>query len=427
MKCGLLGRNISYSYSKEIHEMLGLYSYDLLSVESDDIPAILESGGYDGFNVTIPYKKTIMESLDEVDPLAAAIGAVNTVYKKEGKWIGTNTDLHGFLAMAKGAGISLAGKHVLILGTGGASAMVQYACAEEGASKVTVCSRKPKTHRKPGEPAQVHDDDSITFCDYSSLPADAQILVNCTPVGTSPDITDSPVDLSRLSELEGVLDLVYNPRKTTLALQAESLGLKVSTGLPMLVAQATLAARYFLGDDAPDLPLTDGELLSAVQKAKRNIVLIGMPGCGKSSLGKQLAKELGRPFLDSDRLFSEKYGKKAGEYIEQEGEPAFREKETAIYRELAGKSGLVIATGGGVVERPENLVMLKQNGYVIYIQKDLENLATKGRPLSKGGDALADLFERRDPLYKKAADAIVSNDRNFRRTAAALKRLALRD
>ena len=433
MKCALVGKSIGYSYSKEIHEKMGLYGYDLCSVAPEDLSAFVAShlrgalsasGGtpeqYAGINVTIPYKKTIMPLLDEVDELASAIGAVNTVYHRDGKLVGTNTDLYGFLYMLREAGIPLKGKKVLILGTGGACAMVRYACLKEGAASVTIASRDPEN----AAICQAH------CCGYNALPADTQILINTTPAGTYPNVEACPVDLSDaavLPALEGVADLIYNPAKTTLLLAAEARGIPCAGGLSMLVAQAVAAKERFLeGTGVADTRNTNTlirSLISETARAKRNVVLIGMPGSGKSSLGRDIAKRLHMTFKDSDRIITNVTGRKPGEIIEQDGEAAFRKIESQVLADLAKEHGQVIATGGGVVEREENMRALAHNGYFILLTKKLHRLATKGRPLSKDPAALAALYARRKPLYEKWADLTVDNDRYYKDTLAYILRM----
>ena len=434
MKCALVGKKIGYSYSKEIHEAMGLYEYDLCSVALEDLDAFVaahlrgktagrQAAGeppvqYTGPNVTIPYKKIIMPLLDEVDELATAIGAVNTVYRRDGKLTGTNTDLYGFLYMLREAGIALRGKKVLILGSGGACAMVRYACLKEEAASITIATRDSF---KAASPCHSH-----AYCLYDALPQDAQILINTTPVGTYPDVDACPVDLtdpSVLPQLEGVADLIYNPAKTTLLLAAQERGIPCTGGLTMLVAQAVAAKERFLGES----PNTDNTelirtLAAATTRSKRNIILIGMPGSGKSSLGRDIAKRLGMTFCDSDRIIAERTGRQPGEIIEQDGEPAFRAIESAALADLAKEHGQVIATGGGVVEREENMRALARNGYFILLTKKLHRLATKGRPLSKDPAALAALYARRQPLYEKWADLSVNNDRYYKDTLAFILR-----
>lgn len=433
MKCALVGKSIGYSYSKEIHEKMGLYGYDLCSVAPEDLTAFVASHlrgaaqasgdtpeQYAGINVTIPYKKTIMPLLDEVDELASTIGAVNTVYHRDGKLIGTNTDLYGFLYMLREAGIPLTGKKVLILGTGGACAMVRYACLKEGAASITIASRDPEN----AAVCQVH------CCGYDTLPEDTQILINTTPAGTYPNVEACPVDLSDaavLPALEGVADLIYNPARTTLLLAAEARGIPCAGGLSMLVAQAVAAKERFLeGTGVADTRNTGTlirSLISETARAKRNVVLIGMPGSGKSSLGRDIAKKMHMTFKDSDRIITDVTGRKPGEIIEQDGEAAFRKIESQVLADLAKEHGQVIATGGGVVEREENMRALAHNGYFILLTKKLHRLATKGRPLSKDPAALAALYARRKPLYEKWADLTVDNDRYYKDTLAYILRM----
>ena len=444
MKCARVGKSIGYRYSKEIHEAMGLYGYDLCSVALEDLDAFVAAHlrgkaapargktaeppvQYTGLNVTIPYKKIIMPLLDEVDELATAIGAVNTVYRRDGKLIGTNTDLYGFLYMLQEAGISLRGKKVLILGSGGACAMVRYACLKEEAASITIATRDAF---KAESPCHSH-----AYCLYDALPQDTQILINTTPVGTYPDVDACPVDLSDpsvLPQLEGVADLIYNPAKTTLLLAAKERGIPCTGGLTMLVAQAVAAKERFLEDSGADSAPGDAaqedqtalirDLVKKTAHSKRNIVLIGMPGSGKSSLGRDIAKRLGMTFCDSDRIITERTGRQPGEIIEQDGEPAFRAIESAVLADLAREHCQVIATGGGVVEREENMRALAHNGTFILLTKKLHRLATKGRPLSQDPAKLTALYKRRRPLYEKWADLTVNNDRYYKDTLAFILR-----
>lgn len=460
LRCALLGERLGHSYSKEIHERIGLYGYDLCEVARQDLGSFVETHlraplssddgrPYAGINVTIPYKQAIIPYLDEVDALATSIGAVNTVYRRRATdaaatddvdrsemLVGSNTDYFGFLYMLRMAGLSLAGKHVLILGSGGASAMIQYACLHgdgvaattDSARSVTVVSRHPQAAGTRGHLATEDGPLAVRFCDYDHLPEETQILINTTPVGTYPEVESSPIDLSdaaaTLPRLEGVVDLIYNPLRTTLLLQAEERGLPAIGGLNMLVGQAVAASRLFVeGDTArapreadPDSKGSIGQLCEELHRETQNIVLIGMPGSGKTSLGKDIAKRTGRTFRDSDKEIFAQTGRRPAEIIREDGEDAFRRIESGVIATLAKEHGLVIATGGGVVERKENMTALRRNGYFLYLKKRLAALATKDRPLSQDMDALKALQARRAPLYEKVADLVVDNNRYYQDT-----------
>lgn len=386
MRCGLVGKKLAHSYSKRIHGMLGDYSYDLFEVEPDALEEFVRRGGMDGLNVTIPYKKTVLPWCDELSPAALQIGSVNTlVFGKDGSIRGHNTDYDGFLYLADSAGVDFAGKKVLVLGSGGTSLTVRQAVADRGAGEVIVVSRS-------GE----HN--------YGNLDRhrDAQVIINTTPVGMYPDCAGVPVELDRFPMLSGVLDVVYNPLRTGLVRTAQRLGIPASGGLPMLVRQAAAAAELFTGKLLP-AGKTE-KVLRELEREITNIVLIGMPGSGKSSVGLEISRRLGREFVDTDALVEKKSRRKVQDIIAQDGEEAFRILEREAVREAGGRCGLVIATGGGAVLCPDNYSPLAQNGRIYFLRRDLLSLPTEGRPLSKD---LASLYARRAPLYRSFADAQV--------------------
>jgi shikimate dehydrogenase len=358
--------------------------------------------------VTIPYKKTVIPFCDELSDLAKAIGSVNTLLRREdGSIFGDNTDAFGFETLLRQVMPgSLTGKKALVLGTGGASATVCAVLKGHGANVIPISRRGENNYEN------------------ISLHADAALIVNTTPLGMYPNNGKSPLDLARFKDLEGVMDVIYNPLRTALLMQAEELGVPCTNGLTMLVAQAKAAAEYFLGKKIPD-----GEIDSisrGLRDMLTNIILIGMPGSGKSSLGRDIAKKLHMTFKDSDRIITDVTGRKPGEIIEQDGEAAFRKIESQVLADLAKEHGQVIATGGGVVERDENMQALAHNGYFILLTKKLHRLATKGRPLSKDPAALAALYARRKPLYEKWADLTVNNDRYYKDTLAYVLRMLSR-
>ena len=387
---GLIGEKLGHSYSKEIHETLG-YGYDLWEVAPEELGAFMERADFEGINVTIPYKKEVMRYLDEVSDTAERLGAVNTVYKKSGRLIGTNTDYAGLKYTAKRAGIDLKGKNVLVLGgTGGAGGMARVLAEDEGAARVDIASRRSG----PGTVS------------YDDLPRDTQIVINATPAGMYPDTDAVPADISVFDALEGLIDIIYNPLRTSLRQQAEKAGARTAGGLPMLVRQATEAAGYFRGGDFSG---ETEKILRRLEKEMENIVLIGMPGCGKSSIAKKAARRLGRDVKDIDREITARYGRTPAEIIERDGEEAFRDIESLVIADIAKEKSLVIATGGGAVKRSENIDALKRNGRVFLIDREMSKLSTKGRPLSRG-DGLKKLYRERMPLYRAAADVTVKND-----------------
>ncbi len=400
MKCGLLGRKLGHSYSPQIHAFLGDYSYDLFEKEPDQILDFLKNGDFTGINVTIPYKKDVIPYLDEFSDVALKLGAVNTIVRRpDGSLFGHNTDYFGFASMVKRSGLEVAGKKVLILGSGGASNTVTAVLKELG-STVIVVSRSGENNY-----ANLH------------LHRDASVIVNTTPVGMYPNTGVSPVDLKQFPHLEGVLDVVYNPARTQFLLDAETLGLPCCNGLWMLVAQAKEAAEYFTG-----IPISDSVIETIYRKLSQqmqNIVLIGMPGCGKSTVAELLAKELKRNLLDADAEIIRLAGKSIPDIFSQDGEEVFRSWETQALDALGKGSGAIIATGGGCVTRPRNYPLLHQNGRIFWLQRPLNDLPTEGRPLSQA-NALSDLYAVRKPMYESFADHIIDNSGNIRDTVSAI-------
>ena len=390
MEYGLLGEKLGHSFSPQIHRDLAGYDYQLLPTPPEAVEDLFARRAFQGLNVTIPYKRTVMPLCDEIDPRAAAIGAVNTVVNQNGRLTGYNTDIDGFLYMARRAGVDMTGKKVVILGSGGTSRTTRAAAGELGAREIVTVSR--------------HGEDN-----YQNLSrhADAQVLVNTTPVGMYPNWGQSPVSLESFPALEGVLDVVYNPLRTALLLQAEERGLPRSCGLPMLVAQAKRAAELFTGQNIDDSRAE--AVLHGLRGQLTNIVLIGMPGCGKTTVGRALAGKLGRTFVDLDEEIVRRAGMSIPEIFAREGEAGFRERESALVREFGERTGLVVSTGGGVVTRRENYIPLKQNGLLLHLRRDPAALPTDGRPLSQA-TAPEELWRRRAPLYAAFADGEIDNN-----------------
>ena len=390
MEYGLLGEKLGHSFSPQIHRDLAGYDYQLLPTPPEAVEDLFARRAFQGLNVTIPYKRTVMPLCDEIDPRAAAIGAVNTVVNRNGRLTGYNTDIDGFLYMARRAGVDMAGKKVVILGSGGTSRTTRAAAGELGAREIVTVSR--------------HGEDN-----YQNLSrhADAQVLVNTTPVGMYPNWGQSPVSLESFPALEGVLDVVYNPLRTALLLQAEERGLPRSCGLPMLVAQAKRAAELFTGQNIDDSRAE--AVLHGLRGQLTSIVLIGMPGCGKTTVGRALAGKLGRTFVDLDEEIVRRAGTSIPEIFAREGEAGFRERESALVREFGERTGLVVSTGGGVVTRRENYIPLKQNGLLLHLRRDPASLPTDGRPLSQA-TAPEELWRRRAPLYAAFADGEIDNN-----------------
>ena len=390
MEYGLLGERLGHSFSPQIHRDLAGYDYQLLPTPPEAVEDLFARRAFQGLNVTIPYKRMVMPLCDEIDPRAAAIGAVNTVVNRNGRLTGYNTDIDGFLYMARRAGVDMAGKKVVILGSGGTSRTARAAAGELGAREIVTVSRRGEDN-------------------YQNLSrhADAQVLVNTTPVGMYPNWGQSPVSLESFPALEGVLDVVYNPLRTALLLQAEERGLPRSCGLPMLVAQAKRAAELFTGQNIDDSRAE--AVLHGLRGQLTNIVLIGMPGCGKTTVGRALAGKLGRTFVDLDEEIVRRAGTSIPEIFAREGEAGFRERESALVREFGERTGLVVSTGGGVVTRRENYIPLKQNGLLLHLRRDPAALPTDGRPLSQA-TAPEELWRRRAPLYAAFADGEIDNN-----------------
>ena len=389
MKCGLLGRKLGHSYSPQIHNLLGDYSYVLFEKEPEELENFLRNGDFSGLNVTIPYKKEVIPYLSELSPTAKKMGCVNTVLRRsDGTLYGHNTDYFGFTSLVRHAGLSVAGKKVLVLGSGGASNTAVAALKDLGASPVVI-SRSGENNY-----GNLH------------LHRDAAAIVNATPVGMYPNTGVSPIDLALFPHLEGVLDVIYNPARTQLLLDAEKLGIPRENGLWMLVAQAKEAAEVFTGGKISDEVIE--KIYRKLSHQMKNIVLIGMPGCGKSTIGTLLAEKLGRTLADADEKIISLAGKSIPEIFAQDGEPTFRDWETKALTELGKQSGLVIASGGGCVTQKRNYPLLHQNGYLVWLERDCRVLPTDGRPLSQAND-LGKMYAVRKPLYEAFADIRVEN------------------
>ena len=404
LRCGLLGRTLGHSYSPAIHALLGDYRYDLIELEPEALEAFVKTGPWDGLNVTIPYKKAVVPFCDVLSPLAQTLGSVNTLVKRDGKIYGDNTDAYGFEAMVHHLGVDCRGKKALVLGSGGASVTAQAVLEQLGAA-VTVISRSG-----PDNYENLHRH------------GDAAILVNATPVGMYPKAGQSPVDLDRLPQLEAVLDIVYNPTRTRLILDAQARGIPCESGLLMLVAQAVRASEIFTGPAIPEETLS--RVVAAVARDMENVTLIGMPGAGKTTVGRILAQKLGREFVDCDEVLVQRAGMPIPDYFARFGEDAFRQLETALLRELGQKSRLVLATGGGCVTRPENRDLLRQNGTVVWLKRPLHDLPIAGRPVSQAL-GVEEIYRRRQPLYEQFSDFAVDNTTPEAAAEAILQQLSV--
>lgn len=423
-KYGLIGKTLVHSYSKEIHEALGRYQYQLFSLAEDEMPDFINARDFCGLNVTIPYKKDVIPLCDEVTDLARGIGAVNTLFWKNASGtgssesisqedkilVGHNTDYEGFLYAASRAGIDFEGKGVLILGTGGTSLMARRAAADQNAAKIYIASRHPETDPPSG--SEIQDAGILSTVSYDQLPEIADsidVIVNTTPVGTFPNNMQQVIRLKDFPGCQAVIDVIYNPFKTALLLEAEKLGLKYTNGLPMLAAQATAAAGYFLGTPGA-FQKENQRIIKSMKQRMGNIVLIGMPGTGKSLIGKFLAELTGKTLQDTDAKIEEEAKMTIPEIFEKEGEAGFRDRESAICKKLGKERNLIIATGGGAILRPENVDALRQNGTLVHITRSIDKLPTRGRPLSKNIETLKKMEAQRMPLYKAAADITFRNN-----------------
>lgn len=396
---GLIGRKLGHSYSPQIHALIGDYEYKLYPMEEEAIPSFLQ-GEFDGMNVTIPYKETVMPFLAEISPEAKRIGSVNTLVRNpDGSLTGHNTDYFGF-SWILGDTAAFTGKKALILGSGGASKTVQAVLGDRGVPYVVISRTGENNY------ANLH------------LHADAELIVNTTPVGMFPDVEAAPVDLSLFPNCRLVLDLIYNPAKTSLMLQADALGIENRGGIGMLSAQAVKAAELW-GLRDPSAPDPVGIIAENVQRDMKSIALIGMPGCGKSSIGQALAEMTGRTFIDVDERIVELAGKPIPEIFADEGETAFRALETQALAAAAKESRAVIATGGGVVTQERNRDLLRRNCTVVLIERELSELPIAGRPLSQGR-GVEEIYRERKPLYDAWCDARYTNT-SIEQTAAAIK------
>ena len=391
MRCGLLGKPLGHSYSPQIHAQLGDYSYELFEKQPEELENFLRHGEFDALNVTIPYKKAVLPYCAVLSDAVKAIGSANTLVRQpDGTLFADNTDAFGFSCIADECGVDIAGKKALVFGSGGASVTAQYVLKTRGAREVLVISRS-------GE----HN--------YENLEknTDAEILVNTTPLGMYPNNGASPADLTRFPRCEAVLDVVYNPARTALLLQAEALGIPHAGGLLMLVAQAKRASELFTGSAIADTRI--GEIYRTLAVQMQNIVLVGMPGCGKSSIGTLLAEKLDRPFLDADAEIEKAAGMPIPDFFKLYGEAAFRDLESRVLAELGKRSGAVIATGGGAVLREENYAALHQNSTIVWLTRDLARLPIDGRPVSQA-TSLDALFAARKARYERFADHIIDNN-----------------
>lgn len=408
MKCGLIGRKLGHSYSCQIHHAIADYSYDLWELEPEQLAPFLQKGDFAGVNVTIPYKQQVIPYLDDLSDTARAIGAVNTIVNRSGRLYGDNTDLAGMIALIRRLGLGLHGKKVLILGTGGTSKTARAAAQQLGAAEVYRLSRSGR-------------EDAVTYEEARRLHGDAAVLINTTPCGMYPAVEDCPLDPADFPRLEGVVDAVYNPLRTNLVLAARERGIPAQGGLYMLAAQAVYAGALFRGCQAAqaDIDLAYRTVLRQVE----NIVLIGMPSAGKTTVGQLLARRTGKKFTDTDTLAEQRIGMTIADYFRTSGEEAFRAREQETVAEVSAAGGQIIATGGGAILRRENLTALRRNGLLVFLDRPIEQLtATVDRPLASDREALRRRYEERYALYRAAADVYIKNDGSPEEAADQIER-----
>ncbi len=389
---GLVGKKLPHSFSKEIHEKLADYSYELIELTEEEVDVFFREKRFSAVNVTIPYKETVIPYLDWISDIARRIGAVNTVVNKNGKLYGYNTDYYGMKALILKIGLDFSGKKVLILGTGGTCKTAKALATDLGASQILSVSRQKK-------------DTHITYDEAITCHQDAQIIINTTPSGMYPNCNEKPIDIANFPQLEGVVDAVYNPLRTNLVSDAKKRGIKAEGGLYMLVMQAVVAVEKFLGTTIS--AETADQVFCSVLAAKENIVLTGMPGSGKSTVGKCMKPD-GFFFVDTDTEVEKRAGCTIKELIEKQGETYFRDLESEVIRDVSQESGQIISTGGGAILRDENVTCLKQNGTIFFLDAEFKRLsATEDRPLSDTVEKLKELYEKRIGIYRSTADVVV--------------------
>ncbi len=409
MKYGLIGEHLGHSFSKQIQtriaeiENVKDYDYQLVELDKEEFKEFMEKKDFKGINVTIPYKKDVIPYLDEMDESAKAIGAVNTIINVDGKLKGYNTDFGGFLYMVKAHNVHMEGKKVLIIGNGGACAAVKAVCKHENAKDIVIVSRSANRG-------------AIGYDEMYTSHLDADIVVNTSPVGMFPNIANAPIDVSWFHKLECVLDVVYNPILTRLCFEAQEADIKRVIGLEMLIAQAKYTFEIFENMSFDDSIIDD--IKKEMLKARCNIVLIGMPSAGKTTIGKMLEQKIGKEFFDLDDMIIAKAGKSIPEIFQESGEAGFRAIETEVAIEASKMNNKIIATGGGVVKHKVNMDFLRLNGITIFIDRDIDKLISSdpNRPLSSSKQALQQMYKERYPLYQKYAAYIAVNNANIEET-----------
>ena len=396
MDYGLIGEKLGHSYSKLIHEKFGFYTYELKEIPRDELDAFMRAKDFKGINVTIPYKQDVIKYLDYVDDKASTIGAVNTVVNKDGKLYGYNSDYFGLKTLLDCNEFDLKNKKVLILGTGGTSKTAYAVCEDSGASFLCKVSRSAK-------------DGALSYEDVYEKHSDASYIVNTTPAGMYPNLDGMSVDLRRFTNLEGVADVIYNPLRTRLIEEAEELEIKNCSGLRMLVYQAVAACEFFIGKK-PDDNVSESIITELVNE-NENIVLTGMPGSGKSTIGKELSASLKKEFIDTDALIVEREKREISDIFATDGEAYFRNVEKEVIKEVSLRKNVIISTGGGCILNPENIKNLKANGRIFFLDRKPEDLVpTDDRPLANEKSKIMKLYEDRLPIYQRTADYIINGE-----------------
>lgn len=408
MRYGLIGEKLGHSFSKDIHERIADYTFDLIPLSKEEFKTFMEKKEFTALNVTIPYKKDVIPYLDEMDEHAKAIGAVNTIVNRDGKLKGYNTDFTGFLYMVKKHNVHMEGKKVLIIGNGGASAAIQAVVQHELAGSMVIVDVVP-------------GNGAISYDEMFSSHLDAEIIINTSPIGMYPRIGNAPIDISMFHKCEAVLDVIYNPILTRLCFEAQEMDIKRVNGLEMLIAQAKQSVEFFLDKRIDDQIIDD--IYQDMLRERCNIVLIGMPSAGKTTIGKMLENRMQKEFIDLDDIIIEKAGKSIPEIFEESGEAGFRAIETEAAIEVSKLNNKIIATGGGTIKHKVNMDYLRQNGITIFIDRDVDKLISSdpNRPLSKSTDALAKMHAERLPLYQKYAVYVAVNNSDIESTVTEIE------
>lgn len=408
MRYGLIGEKLGHSFSKDIHERIADYTFDLIPLSKEEFKTFMEKKEFTALNVTIPYKKDVIPYLDEMDEHAKAIGAVNTIVNRDGKLKGYNTDFTGFLYMVKKHNVHMEGKKVLFIGNGGASAAIQAVVQHESAGSMVIVDVVP-------------GNGAISYDEMFSSHLDAEIIINTSPIGMYPRIGNAPIDISMFHKCEAVLDVIYNPILTRLCFEAQEMDIKRVNGLEMLIAQAKQSVEFFLDKSIDDQIIDD--IYQDMLRERCNIVLIGMPSAGKTTIGKMLENRMQKEFIDLDDIIIEKAGKSIPEIFEESGEAGFRAIETEAAIEVSKLNNKIIATGGGTIKHKVNMDYLRQNGITIFIDRDVDKLISSdpNRPLSKSTDALEKMHAERLPLYQKYAAYVAVNNSDIESTVTEIE------